>query len=307
MKQINHFIVVFLFFVSCKSTTENTETIITPKTPVEVVNIQTGTINQDIVVYGTTQYLKRNIITSPIPAFIREVNIKLGDKVNKGDVLYVIQSKESKAVANNISQIDSTLKNFGIIKITAPSSGIITTFDKQQVGDYVLEGTQLCTIAESKDLLVQVNVPYEYTHDIKLGSSCFISLPDSTTYLATLTQSLATMNSTVQTQLFFAQFIQPILIPEGMNVLVKFKKPSISVQQILPKSCVLSDEMMKEFWIMKLVTDTIAIKVPVQVGKSNSEFIEILAPKFNKEDKIISNGNYGLSDTAYVYILKNKK
>ena len=76
---------------------------------------------------------------------------------------------------------------------------------------------------------------------------------------------------------------------------------------MLPKSCVLSDEMMKEFWVMKLINDSTAIKIPVIVGNKNSERIEVLSPQFNSADKIISKGNYGLPDTAFVSIIIPEK
>jgi hypothetical protein len=68
---------------------------------------------------------------------------------------------------------------------------------------------------------------------------------------------------------------------------------------------VLSDEMMKSFWVMKLQNDSTAIKVPVQTGNKNSREIEIISPVFQSGERIISSGNYGLTDTASIRIVKN--
>jgi len=35
---------------------------------------------------------------------------------------------------------DSAATTFGKINVIAPASGVISTLDKQQIGDYVLEG-----------------------------------------------------------------------------------------------------------------------------------------------------------------------
>lgn len=298
-------IALALSLASCGNKTETqTEETTTPKTTVEVVSVSDGSINDELVLFGTTIYLKRNLVTASIPAFITQVNVKLGDKVNKGDVLYELQSKESRAFGNDVSKIDSTLKNFGVIKITASASGIISTLDKQQSGDYVLEGAQLCTIAESNDLVFQVNVPFEYTSYTKTGNNCTIILPDNTTHSAIFTKALTAMNVTAQTQTILARCNDNLFLPENMMVKVTISKGTQSKKQVLPKSCVLSDEMMKEFWIMKLINDSIAIKIPVTVGNKNSERIEVLSPQFNSTDKIISKGNYGLPDTALITILK---
>lgn len=300
---INFSIVLSLVLASCGSKTETqSEKTATPKTPVEVVSISSGSINDELTLFGTTIYLKRNLVTAPIPAFITQVNVKLGDRVSKGDVLYVLQSKESRALGTDVSKIDSSLQNFGIIKVTASATGIISTLDKQQSGDYVLEGTQLCTIAESNDLVFQVNVPYEFTAYTKTGNTCTLILPDNTQHSATFTKALTAMNVTAQTQTILAKCSENLFLPENMMVKVAISKGTQNKKQVLPKYCVLSDEMMKEFWVMKLINDSTAIKIPVIVGNKNSERIEVLSPQFSITDKIISNGNYGLPDTALVSI-----
>ncbi len=296
-------IALALALASCGSKPEiQAEQVTTPKTPVEVAFISKGAINDKLTLFGTSIYLKRNLVTASIPAFIIQVNVKLGDKVNKGDLLYVLQSKESRALGNDVSKMDSTLKNFGIIKVTASATGIITTLDKQQSGDYVLEGMQLCTIAESNDLVFQVNVPYEFTGYTKTGNACTLMLPDNSTYSAVFTKALTAMNVTAQTQTILAKCTENLFLPENMVVKVSLNKGTQSKKQVLPKSCVLSDEMMKSFWVMKLINDSTAIKIPVTIGNKNSESIEVLSPKFELTDKIISKGNYGLPDTAYISI-----
>jgi len=308
MKKLTIYILSVFILASCGSKTEpEVKKTTMPKTPVKVVSINNGNIDDELSLFGTTIYLKRNIVAASIPAFITQVNVKLGDRVSKGDVLYILQSKESRALGNDVSKIDSTLKNFGLIKVTASATGIISTLDKQQSGDYVLEGTQLCTIAESNDLVFQVNVPYEFTSLTKFGRSCKLILPDNTEHAGTFTKALTAMNVTAQTQTILAKSNKNLFLPEKMIVKVMINNGTQSKKQILPKSCVLSDEMMREFWVMKIINDSTAVRVPVTIGNKNSEIIEILSPQFNSMDRIISAGNYGLPDTALISIKTPKK
>lgn len=304
MKNINIYTLFFLIslITACGDTAINTEKDIVPKTPVTVVSITNGSIDDELSFLGTSFYMQRNLVVSSIPAFITQVNIKLGDKVNKGQILYILQSKESRALSS--SSIDPSLKNFGIVQVTASASGIITTLDKQQPGDYVLEGTQLCTIAESNDLVFQVNVPFEYTNRTKIGNKCTVILPDNSKYNAVFTKALTAMNVTAQTQTILASCKENLFLPENMIVKVLVNNTSNVKNQILPKSCVLSDEMMNNFWVMKLINDSTAIKVPVTIGNKNSEKIEVLSPIFDSKDRIISTGNYGLEDHSSVEIEK---
>jgi hypothetical protein len=309
MKKLN--CVIFLnslLLFSCKTAPKELEekAIANPKSIVEVVNIKFGEIDDELVLSATTVYLKRNVVTATIPAFITSVKVKLGDAVNKGDVLFELESKERRALGDNASKLDTSLTNFGVVKIKAQGTGVISTLDKQQPGGYVLEGTQLCTIAESSDLAFQVNVPYEFAAFATEGRSCTITLPDNTMHKARFTKSLTSMNVLSQTQTILAKANENLLLPENMIVKVVIIKGATGNKQILPKESVLSDEMMKEFWVMKIINDSTAIKVPVTVGNKNTINSEILYPPFNPNDKIISSGNYGLPDTALVKIVGGK-
>ncbi|MEO8759402.1 MAG: HlyD family efflux transporter periplasmic adaptor subunit [Bacteroidia bacterium] len=293
-----------VFFSACVNKQVVEETTILPKSPVEVSNVRMGSIDDNLTLSATTVYLKRNVITSEIPAFITKVNIHLGDKVIKGQVLYELQTKESKALGKQIINADTSLANFGTIKVHSPASGIISTFDKQQTGDYVLEGTQLCTIAESNDLAFQINVPYEFRQFTNVGSKCVVTLPDNTSHNAIITMPLTSMNALAQTQTILAKTSDILFLPENLIVKVQASKTDKGDKQIVSKPCVLSDEMMKEFWVMKLINDTTAIKVPIVIGNKSETEVEINSPKFGKNDRIIISGNYGLADTAYVKISK---
>ncbi len=291
-------------FAACKNTQPVDEKLVVPKSPVQISSIRMGSIDDKLTLSATTIYLKRNVITAEIPAFITKVNIHLGERVTKGQILYELQTKESKALGKQIINADTSLAHFGTIKIHSPASGIISTFDKQQTGDYILEGTQLCTIAESSDLAFQINVPYEFRQFTNVGSTCIITLPDNTTHQAIITTPLTAMNALAQTQTILAKTTEILFLPENLIVKVQVSKTDKGDKQIVSKPCVLSDEMMQEFWLMKLINDTTAVKVPIIIGNKSETEVEINSPKFKKNDRIIISGNYGLADTAYVKITK---
>ncbi|MDB4923087.1 HlyD family efflux transporter periplasmic adaptor subunit [Mucilaginibacter sp.] len=289
---------------ACHSQSNTDQNPVKPKTNVQVTEIRSGEIKNDLVLSATSIYLRRNSVTSSIAAFITKVYVKLGDHVQKGQTIYLLESKERKALGGDISKVDASLNGFGIIQIKSPASGIITTFDKQQIGEYILEGTQLCTIAENQFLAFQVNVPYEYINIVKPGKKCVITLPDLTKHNATITTPLASMNVIAQTQTLLAKPDQSMFLPEDLLAKVQISPANLGQQQVLPRSCILSDELLKQFWIMKMQNDSVAVKVPVTLGNKNSREIEILAPKFRSGDRILTSGNYGLADTALVTVIK---
>ena len=82
------------------------------------------------------------------------------------------------------------------------------------------------------------------------------------------------------------------------------EKKSVINTVSLPKASVLTDEVQSEFWIMKMINDSMAVKVPVQKGIESNDKVQILSPPLFAEDKVLLTGNYGLSDTAKVIIIK---
>jgi multidrug efflux pump subunit AcrA (membrane-fusion protein) len=93
-------------------------------------------------------------------------------------------------------------------------------------------------------------------------------------------------------------------IPEGLIARIRITKTVKDKAVTLPKSAVLTDEKQQEFWIMKLINDTTAVKVPVSKGIEAAGKVEILSPPLSPADRIIASGNYGLADTANVNIAK---
>jgi hypothetical protein len=129
---------------------------------------------------------------------------------------------------------------------------------------------------------------------------CTITLPDQSTLSARLTHPLTQVNAGSQTTPYLAKPFVQRFFPEGLIAtakLVAYKKDNA---RILPASTLLSDELMHQFWVMKLLNDSIAIKVPVIPGRKNERSVEIIQPVFSTSDRILTEGNYGLSDTALV-------
>ncbi|SRX53869.1 efflux RND transporter periplasmic adaptor subunit [Aequorivita sp. CIP111184] len=302
MKKLFLILMSFTALTSCKDTASNDEeTTVAPKTAVEVTHIRQGSVEDNLELFATTVYLKRNVATAPIPSYITKVNIRLGDRVSKGKVLYELESKERRALGESI-KLDSSLVGFGLIKVRAQVSGIVTTLDKQQPGDYVLEGAKLCTIAKSGDMVFQINVPYEYNSYIKQGKELKIVLPNDSIRLAEITTTLAGMSGTAQTQKVLAKPVKPTFLPDSLIVKALFSKSKGGQKQIVPKPALQSDEMMKDFWVMKLINDSTAVKVPVTVGNKNQNEVEILSPSFKESDRIITTGAYGMQDSTLVKI-----
>jgi len=115
--------------------------------------------------------------------------------------------------------------------------------------------------------------------------------------------SLPSVDPSSQTQSIFIKVNTSHPIPENLVAKVSIPKTLKGNTVSLPKAAVLTDETQSEFWIMKMIDSSTAIKVPVTKGIETSDRVEILTPPLSAADKILLTGNYGLSDTAKVRIL----
>ena len=276
----------------------------TPRAQVRAVTVATQTLTQYRSFPATSVYPRKSTVTAPVAGYVTGVRVRLGDRVAAGQLLFTLETKERRALGSAIARIDPSLKGFGLVAVKAPSPGIVSVLTVQQPGDYLLEGTALCTVAESSRLVFQLNLPYEY-HALAQGNpACLIILPDSTRLAGQVQAPLASV-SPGQSEIYLVRPDKPPgVIPENLLVQIRLTQTRQPQAQTLPASCVLADETLHDFWVMKLVNDSVAIKIPVTLGVQNPEEIEIKTPTFGPADRILSTGNYGLADTAKVKLVR---
>lgn len=260
-------------------------------TEVTLTHAVRGHIAQETILSATTAYQSKAAVAAPVASFVTEVRVRPGTRVRLGELLYRLESKEQHALGTEGSFIDLKAEHDG------------TVLDVQaQPGSYVAEGAVLCTVVETGSLVFEINVPYEQRKYAKGGNRCILELPDGTRLPATVQAPLATMNTVSQSEKVVALAEAPFL-PEGLNVKAIFTSEETSeTVTILPKSAVQSDETLTEHWIMKLSADSTSVRVPVEVGNSSRDSIEILSPSLSPQEQIIRTGGYGLADGAKVTV-----
>jgi multidrug efflux pump subunit AcrA (membrane-fusion protein) len=291
-------------FVSCgNKTTGNAEELVVPKAAVTTTSLKKGRIEEQITLNGKTVFLKKNEVVAPISGYLTAVNVKFGDKVETGKVLFEIQTRENKALQQSETG-NSNSNNYGKITVKATTSGIVNEPLVLGTGVYVSQGNILCTLADNNDLLVRVNVPFEYHKLIQPGTRCRLWLPDNTLTDGTVYRVRPFVDETSQTQEVLVKPAGNHTWPENMNLTVSFLKDSKDETMLLPKKALLTNETQSKFWVMKIVQDSIAIEIPVQTGIKNDSIVEILPGKLSINDKIILEGGYGLADSSVVKIVK---
>lgn len=296
-------LIILLALVSCNTTSKKEEEVtLKVTTPVTVTSATNGSIDKVINLTATSSYLKKNMVKSNATGYITKTFAGVGDFIKAGSQIFTVKTKEAEALSSfNKNNPEFAFK--GEMTIKAPSSGIISEMTKQ-ANDYVTDGDQLCIIAEQSSLVFLLNVPFEQNKLARIGTKCNILLPDSTRIEGTITSKLSAIDPVSQTQSFIVKPLINTILPENLVAFVQLSESTKADTQITDKNCVLTDETMENFWVMKLINDSVAVKVAVKTGITTDKKVEILSPIFAKSDRLINTGHYGLPDTAQVNIIQ---
>jgi multidrug efflux pump subunit AcrA (membrane-fusion protein) len=136
------------------------------------------------------------------------------------------------------------------------------------------------------------------------NKTCSLTLPDNTRINGKISGRLPEMNVQNQTVSYIVNANLPEPLPENLIASAVIIKSTKTGAVVIPKKALLGNETMNEFWVMKVVNDSTAIKVPVARGIETDNEVEITDPVFLPSDRLILTGNYGLPDTASIIIEK---
>lgn len=280
-----------------------TESLPEGRTPVTVTTVKTGALNECVELHATSQFQLKTSVKSSANGYLQEVSFHLGQKISKGDKLFVIKSKEAQNLGNTVSRIDSSLRFSGRIRVNAPGSGYILQLAYQE-GDYVQDGETIATIGDLNSLVFLLELPYELKPFLPGNRTVILSLPDGEQLKGTVTSAMPMVDAASQTQSYIIKVNNSKPIPENLIAKVQFVTKASSKAMLLPKEAILTNEVQSQFWIMQMMDSITAVKVLVTKGIEAGDSVEIISPHLNADSKILVTGNYGLPDTAKVVIEK---
>ena len=269
-------------------------------TPVTIIPVTLKKVTSIIDLPATSVFMNKNIIRARTTGTIDKILISQGDFAGQDQLLFTIRTREAGAISSS-TENDSTLSFSGLISITAKEAGVINSISYQK-GDFVQEGDEIAVISEQKSLAFILDVPYEYRSIADRNSECPIYLPDGKIIKGSIEGKLPEMEIQSQT---IRYIIKPSLVnqlPSNLIARVSLVRSSNPNATVVPKEAVLSNETQTEFWVMKVINDSTAIRVNITKGNENNDEIEIIEPAFLESDRIVLKGNYGLADTAGISI-----
>lgn len=312
---MNKFLRIFLWMLlayaiqSCKSKKDDTSDEDASSadviTPVTITHPRRSNINDIVVLNATSTYTLKTFVKANETGYLQTSGIKLGQYVRRDEILFTISTKEAVSLGNTINSLDTSLHFEGTTQIKSPINGYVSQLT-YTAGNYVQDGEQLAEITDEASFAFLLDLPYELKPYLPQNKIVTLHLADSTVLQGDVHLPLLTVDSIAQTQRYIIKVKTDKLIPENLVAKVELLKQQFTNATLLPKAAVLSNEEQTEFWIMKLLNDSVAVKMDIKKGIESNENIQITSPPLSDSDRIILTGNYGLKDTAKVVIESNK-
>ncbi len=287
----------------CNSTGENAESKTNVPEEVKVTNIVHGNISDVTQLNATSQYLKSHIINAPVSGYIIKANCVTGNLSYIGDTLFVIKTREAKVLDQSSSKLAGGLELKGNTEILADTRGYIAQVFHQQ-GDFVAEGESLASIKETGSLVFILDLPYEWNNRVKQSMPLKLEFTDNR-YMDGIISSISPMVDPVsQTQKVYIKVRNAGNVPEGLTARVLLPLETKYDTQVLPRTAVLTNETETEFWVMKMINDSTAVKIVIRPGLQTRDSIQVISPDFRDQDQILVSGNYAVPDTMSVKVIQ---
>ena len=293
---------ILLMITGCRNSENLSVATSSVKPAVSVIYPKQDTVSEYMQFNAVTRFQRKDNIRATATGYVSALSFNPGDAIQSGSLFCNIATKEQQAL-KSLAATDSSLKKFQRpLSIVSNATGIISAINVLK-GDFINEGDILATVSEPSSLVVVLNVPYEYKELVAIGKACEIILPDQKHLKAIVSNALPVIDVTSQSQSYLIR-VPDLSLPENLNVTVRLIGRTSKKGLFVPIQCIQTDELQKEFWLMKVVNDSLALHIPVSIGIQTDAKAEITSANISTADLIITKGAFGLQDSSIVHIQK---
>lgn len=295
-------VLLTMVMAACTSSNPEQEEATEIKSDVKVTKPVIATIVQTSTFKGTTRYLQTNTFRTQVGGIVKSVDCHVAGTISTGQPLFVVQPMEAAALQkSNFKDEDFNTFNDTIF---SPLDGTLSNLNVQ-VGDFVQAGDVLATGIKSNSMRIVIDVPAEQLGNVQPGMSCTILLPNGQKVGGKVIGQWPSATTQNQTQPYIVRPANALNLAENISLSVQFKTGELPNALWIPKSALQGNELQTLFWVMKLVNDTTCVKIPVEKGQETDSLVQLVNPKLTSTDQLVSEGGYGLPDTAIVRIIRN--
>ena len=294
---------------------------------VKVAYVREGAAIVTATTYGKTDALHKEKVYAPIGGRILSLKVFEGSEVQKGDLIAVIQTKESysavlgaesmlksatsaqqKTEAERALQLaQSTQKS---VSVVAKSDGVVSTRNVSE-GELVAENGEIVAIVDLSTIHFVADIPLRDLSLIRIGERASIRFQPMPETIFAASVVAINPNTDIQSQTVKVRLMFPSLTPAQRSLLRTDMMGSAQIvvgtrshALFVPKAALLRNDEENSFSVMTMTHDSLARKIPVTVGVVTDSAAEVQSTELQAGSIVITEGNYALADSTRLTILQ---
>ena len=297
-----------------------------------IVTVKVGTVSErDAIVsvdaMGKTDAFRKEKTYAPITGRIVALKVLEGSEVKKGDVLAIIQTKESEATilgaksmlnsavtaeqkseAERILNLAQSTQNS--INVLAKFDGIVSTRNVSE-GELVAENAELFTIVDLSTIDFLADVPLRDVSSVRKGAGASVSFQSIPEKLFPAIVDAVNPQSDIQSQTVKVRLrflnsnnsLRSLLRTEmigSAQITTSIRRHALFV----PKAALLRNDEDNSYSVIMITADSLAKIIPVTVGTRDEYSTEIRSDQLRAGMMIVTEGNYALTDSTRLSVTR---
>ena len=302
---------------------ENAASAVNAVVVVKTAPVVRGDMETVVAVTGSTDALRKEKIITPIAGTLLSVKVLEGTPVHRGDLLAVIQPRETRAA---ITGADALLRAAGTdaerlearhamdlalaaqnnLSVMATADGVVASRSATE-GELVAENAELMTVVDLRTLVFVADVPLgeiARVHPGERAAVTFQALPGEAfrARVDAVNPRSDPGSQSVRVRISFtgedARRMSSLMSDMGgLARIVTGKHVGIL---IVPKPALLRNDETDTYTIVIATADSLARVLPVEVGARTDSTAEVSAPGLLPGTRVVVEGNYSLADSTRI-------
>jgi membrane fusion protein (multidrug efflux system) len=297
-----------------------------------VVTVKVGAVSERdaavvVEAIGKTDALRKEKSYAPIAGRISTFKALEGTEVKKGDVLAIIQTKESEATilgaesmlrsavtaeqkseAEHILELARSTQNS--INVSAKFDGVVSTRSVSE-GELVAENAELFTIVDLSTIDFLADVPLRDVSSVQRGERASVSFQSIPAKLFPAIVEAMNPQTDIQSQTVKVRLKFSML---NNSILSLLRTEMIGTAQIttgvrrhalfIPKAALLRNDEDNSYSVVTVTADSLAKIIPVVVDTNDDSSAEIRSDQLRAGMMIVTEGNYALTDSTRLSVAR---
>ena len=298
-----------------------------PTVAVKAIPLHRGDMANVVTATGKVDALRKQKLFAPVAGRVTSVKVLEGTSVRSGDVLAILQTKESQAAiagaealvraAKTPVQQEEAQRALDLARSSENSVMICSAFDGSiatrsiSEGELVAENAELFTIVDQSTLVFVADVPVGDLSAVHVGQHASVNLQavagkELRGVVDALSPQSDAMSQTVKVRL---RFVVPA--PDVRRILrmdmIGTCSIVVGVQKgvfIVPKAAVLRNDEANSYTVVTFAADSLACSMPVEVTGMTDSTYAIGGSELHEGMNIITEGHYALADSTRITVVQ---